>query len=101
MKEKKPKKYQEIRKPKEIKEGQLRVWHIPQLPMHSFRVYVSSPKEAKLVLETLAIYDLFQLEYKIKPDYSNAQGLEVYEGNEWTDWQDEEGNDIDETEETK
>jgi hypothetical protein len=43
----------------------------------------------------LAIYDLFQLEYKIKPDYSNAQGLEIFEDKEWVDWQDEDGNDID------
>lgn len=91
---KKPKKYKEIRMPKELKEGQLRVWHIPQVPMLAFHVYVSSIKEAKLILETLAIYDLFQLEYKIKPDYSNAQGLEVYENGEWCDWEDEEGNDI-------
>lgn len=90
-------KYQEVNAPKKIKRGQLRVWHIPQVPMHSFRVYVSSIQEAKLVLEALAIYDLFQLEYKIKPDYSNVQGLEVYEDAEWIEWMDEDGDDIDDT----
>ena len=90
-------KYQEVNKPKKIEEGQLRVWHIPQVPMPAFRVYVSSIKEAKLILETLAIYDLFQLENKIKPDYSNVAGLEVFENGEWCDWEDEEGNDIDNT----
>lgn len=90
-------KYQEVNKPKIIKEKQLRVWHIPQTPMHSFYVYVDSIKEAKQILEVLAIYDLFQLEYKIKPDYSNVQGLEVFEDNEWIEWQDEDGNDIDDT----
>ena len=91
-------KYQSVNRPKEIKEGQLRVWHIPQVPMHAFRVYVSSIKLAKLVIKTLAIYDLFQLEYKIKPDYSNVQGLEIYENGEWSEWQDIDGDDIDNTE---
>lgn len=90
-------KYQDVNKPKEIKEGQLRVWHIPQVPMDNlFNVYVDSIKEARLVLDTLAIYDLFQLEYKIKPDYSNVSGLEVFEDNEWIEWHDKDGNDIDE-----
>ena len=91
-------KYQEVNKPKEIKIGQLRVWHIPQAPMHSFYVYVDNIKEAKRILEVLAIYDLFQYEYKVKSDYSNAQGLQVYEDKEWIDWEDEDGNDIDDTE---
>jgi hypothetical protein len=90
-------KYQDVNKPEVIKEGQLRVWHIPQVPMHAFRVYVETPKEARKILEILAIYDLFQLEYKIKPDYSNGQGLEVFENGEWTDWCDAEGEDIDHT----
>ena len=91
-------KYQEIFVPKEIKmlkEGQLRVWHIPQVPCKSFKVYVNTVQEAKKILETLAIYELFKLEYKIKPDYSNAQGLEVYEDGEWCDWYNEDGEDID------
>jgi len=88
-------KYQEVNKPKIIKKGQLRVWHKPQVPMHSFYVYVDNIKEAKQNLEVLAIYDLFQYEYKIKPDYSNAQGLQVYEDKEWIDWEDENGTDID------
>lgn len=91
-------KYQEVKKPETLKEGSLRVWHIPQVPMHAFRVHVNSITEAKLVLETLAIYDLFQLEYKIKPDYSNAAGLEVLENGEWVEWYDDEGYGIDETE---
>jgi hypothetical protein len=92
-------KYNNINKPKEIKVGQLRVWHIPQIPMSAFRVYVKNPKEARSILNVLAIYDLFQLENKIKPDYSNAQGLEVFEDGEWTEWEDEYGFDIDQTEE--
>jgi hypothetical protein len=37
-------KYQEVNKPKKIKKGQLRVWHKPQVPMHSFYVYVDNIK---------------------------------------------------------
>jgi hypothetical protein len=91
-------KYQEFNTPKEIKDGQLRVWHIPQVPMEAFRVYVKTIQEGKIVLDTLAFYDLFQFEHRIKPDYANAGGLQVYENGEWCDWYDEEGNDIDDTE---
>jgi len=80
-----------------IKKGQLRVWHIPQVPMEAFRVYVENPKEAKKILEILADYDIFQFEHNVKPDYSNAAGLEEFDGNEWTEWADEEGDDIDST----
>lgn len=79
----------------ESKAGDLRVWHIPQIPMKGFRVQVKNKDEAVLVLNTLAQYDLFQLENNIKPDYSNAQGLEVFEDGEWVEWYDDEGNNID------
>jgi len=77
----------------------LRVWHIPQIPMKPFYVNVKSLREAKLILDTLADYDKFQFENNVKPDYSNAAGLEVYENDEWCDWEDAEGRNIDETEE--
>jgi len=81
-----------------IKEGQLRVWHIPQVPGESFKVDVDSIKEARKVLDVLALYDIFQFSQHIKSDYSNAAGLEVYENGEWTEWYDNEGEDIDHTE---
>lgn len=78
------------------KEGALRVWHIPQVPMEPFHVSVLSVREAKLILDALARYDIFQFEKNIKPDYCNAAGLEVFDGGEWTEWYDEEsGEDID------
>jgi hypothetical protein len=79
-----------------MKEDNLRVWWIPQVPMHPFYVYVQSPKEAILLLDTLARYDEFQYENNVKPDYSNAGGLEMFEDGEWTEWYNEEGQDIDE-----
>lgn len=95
------------RKPKP---GDLRVWWIPQIPGEPFFVPVQGIHEARKLLDTLARYDLFQLEHRIKPDYSNAGGLEVYreelagtdlepelgeDEDGWTDWTDGNGDDID------
>lgn len=69
------------------KEGDLRVWWIPQVPGAPFLSSVESPTEAKKLLDLLARYDAFQLEHRIKPDYSNVGGLEVFEGGEWVEWE--------------
>ena len=78
----------------------LRVWWTPQIPMDAFHVSVSSPEEGKKILDTLAAYDLFQYENRVKPDYCNAGGLLVLcEDGEWEDWyHPETGEDIDEWE---
>lgn len=70
------------------KTQKLRVWWIPQVPMDSFYIPVSSPEEGKKVLEILAAYDSFQRDNNIKPDYSNEGGLEQWneEAGEWEDW---------------
>jgi hypothetical protein len=81
----------------EPEQGDLRVWWIPQVPGKSFYVRISSPQEAKKILDVLANYDQFQLDHKIKPDYSNAGGLEVFNGEDWEDWQDQDGDDIEHT----
>lgn len=70
-------------------ENQLRVWHIPQVPMDAFHVNVSSTQEAKKILDVLASYDIFQYENNIKPDYCNAGGLEIFEFGDWCEWSDE------------
>lgn len=82
-----------------MKDKQLRVWWIPQVPMEPFRVQVNNLREAKLLIDTLADYDNFQYHNNIKPDYSNAGGVEIWdeEIDEWSDWYDEEtGADFDE-----
>ena len=80
--------------------GTLRVWWIAQIPLKKnempFFVSVKTIKEAKKIIEILSMYDFYQLEHKIKPDYSNAGGLQEYDGKEWVEWEDEEGRDIDE-----
>lgn len=63
----------------EPKKGDLRVWWIPQVPGKAFHVPVKTLREAKLLIDTLANYDMFQLQHRIKPDYSNAGGLQIYE----------------------
>ena len=89
-------------KKKTPKAGDLQVWHIPQIPGKAFRFDVKDPREAAVLLRALALYDIFQFENRIKPDYSNAAGLEVFEVNEdhpkgdWNEWYDDEGRDIDE-----
>lgn len=68
------------------KEGDLKVWWIPQVPGKAFEVPVKSPEEAILIMDTLAQYDIFQLENNIKPDYCNAGGLNVFEDGDWSNW---------------
>lgn len=70
--------------------GDMRVWWIPQLGGPGFEFDVSSVEEAAKFMTVLANYDLFQFENRIKPDYSNAGGLLVWNGAEWIDWEDEE-----------
>lgn len=77
-------------------EGALRVWWIPQVPMKAFKRDVEDLFQAMLLIETLADYDAFQFENKVKGDYCNTGGLEVFEDGEWCDWQDPEtGDDFD------
>lgn len=73
----------------------LRVWWIPQVPMQAFRVDVKTVDEAKLLLNTLAQYDIFQFENHVKADYCNAGGLEELIDGEWQEWSDENGDQID------
>lgn len=70
------------------KPGDLRVWHIPQIPMKAFHVPVESVAEGVKLLDVLADYDLFQYENRIKPDYSNANGIERWDedGEDGYDW---------------
>ena len=78
------------------RKNDLRVWWIPQVPGKAFHVPVESLNEACIVLDTLARYDLFQLENNIKPDFSNAGGLQVFKDGEWVDWESDTGESIDE-----
>lgn len=75
----------------------LKVWWIPQVPMKAFEILVDSFAVAKALLETLPMYDLFQLEQNVKPDFYNTGGLCIWDesldaderGDKWTDWENE------------
>ena len=76
----------------------LRVWWIPQIPMKSFLVPVDSVIEGAKVMKILADYDQFQYDNRVKPDYCNIGGLQVFDPTDdtdgpegsWVDWYDEE-----------
>jgi hypothetical protein len=76
--------------------GDLRVWHIPQVPGKPFTADVDSVEDGVKFMLLLSGYDLFQFENNIKPDYCNAQGLcrwceDAGDGVPgWEDWYDEE-----------
>lgn len=85
----------------------LRVWHIPQVPGKAFYVDVDSVAEGVKVMGILADYDAFQYENRIKPDYSNVNGLHLWDESltdqdlidmelkdKWVDWfyEDDRGN---------
>jgi predicted transcriptional regulator len=78
--------------------GQLRVWHIPQVPGKPFYMEVKTISDAKLILDTLAKYDAFEFKNRIKPDYSNVAGLQVFRNGEWEEWESDDGQSIDDIE---
>ena len=68
--------------------NKMRVWWIPQVPMKSFYVPVDTLEEGKKIMDILAAYDAFQLQNRVKSDYCNAGGLQMYnpETEDWEDW---------------
>lgn len=70
---------------KQINKGDLRVWWVPPAQSKLFRVPVKSIDEAKLILNTLTEYNLFLFHTGIQSGYSNAGGLEIFDGDDWTD----------------
>jgi hypothetical protein len=73
-------------------EGALKVWYIPQVPMEAFEVIVpdNDLKTAKLLLNTIIDFSIFEFENKVKPDYSDAGGICRVEDGEWWDVDEEE-----------
>lgn len=78
----------------------LRVTHMPQVGTRcpAFHIPVASVAEAKLIMDTIAAYDLFQLQHHIKPDFASCSCLEVWnpETQEWDGWEFETGPGCDE-----
>jgi hypothetical protein len=69
---------------------ELRVWWIPQVPMSPFLYPVPTLQAAQMLCDALALYDRFQCDNNVKPDYSNAGGASwrhpELTGGEWLDF---------------
>lgn len=81
---------------------EIRVWWVPQIPGDSFRYTVPSLAAAKLLVDALARYDLFQLDHGVRPDFDNAGGASwrhpVLTGGEWQDFDPEDDEELAEVE---
>lgn len=70
-------------------EQKLRVWWIPQVGIEkAFYIPVESPEKGKKVIDLLSAYDCFEYNQRVKPDYCNTGGLQMFdeEENDWIDW---------------
>lgn len=68
---------------KQPKEGDLKVWWIPQVPMKHFDYPVDTVEQGRMLCDCLAKYDAFQFDNRIRPDCCNIGGLMVFENGEW------------------
>ena len=67
-----------------------KVWYIPQVPMKPFEVEVADLPTARLLLDTLEWFSLFEYEERVKPDYADAGGISEPDGEgDWMDVEDE------------
>ena len=86
----------------------LKIWWYPQIGGPRFEMRVQDVAEARIALNTLAKYDLFQRDSKIRSGFSNAGGLDVYDTDPdddelpiekrrkcWLTWYNDDGEDID------
>lgn len=74
----------------------LRIYYII-LGTDSYYQEVSSPEEAKLVIDAIADFLNAKVADGTFPDHCSAAGLEEWdaETQDWVEWYDEDGNDLD------
>lgn len=67
-----------------------KVWYIPQIPMKAFEYETDSLEVAKAVEEALEMFSCFEFQNNVKPDYSDAGGIQKWneDDHEWWDWED-------------
>lgn len=73
-----------------VKNQKLRVWWMPQVGASAtFYIPVTSVEEGKKIIDLLSAYDCFQLNHRIKGDYYNTGGLEMWDEKEqdWVNWE--------------
>ncbi|MFF0498489.1 hypothetical protein ACFYU5_18935 [Nocardia aobensis] len=59
--------------------GDLRIWYIPQIPMKAYYRDITSVEEGRNLLDAIYELALFEFHNNVKPDYSNAGGIERWE----------------------
>lgn len=64
----------------------LRVLHFPQVPCKPFIVDVKDEFEAKKIMDVLVNQHCWLFENNIIPDYCNAIIVQMFEDNEWIDY---------------
>lgn len=72
------------------REGDFRVWYIPQVPMAAFTVDVSDYATGRELLEVLGRFSLYEYIHRVKGDYADAGGISRWEsdgygGFDWCD----------------
>jgi hypothetical protein len=67
--------------------AKFRAWYIPQVPMHPFEVERPTAVEAQAALDLITNFSIFEFDNNIKPDYSDAGGVEEWDeaAQEWFD----------------
>jgi len=72
--------------------AKFKAWYIPQVPMHPFEVERPTAVEAQAALDLITDFSIFEFENKVKPDYSDAGGVEEWDetDQEWFDLEPEE-----------
>ena len=73
-------------------EGDLQVWYVPQVPGKAYTVEVvrrdgstdaAYLESAVAILNAIVGLSIFEFMNKIKPDYSDAAGIDRMEDGEW------------------
>lgn len=75
--------------------GSLRIHWRPQIPCNQFYWPVRDLREAASILDMLAAYDDFQFSIRVKGDYSNSGGLEIFRYGQWEEWESADFDDFD------
>jgi len=67
------------------------------LGTESYHQEVSSPEEARLVINSIANFVILQIKNGVFPDHCSVAGLEIWDetDNEYVEWYDEDGYDLD------
>lgn len=68
--------------------SKFKAWYIPQVPMKAFEAERGTAEEAQAALDLITDFSIFEFDNKVKPDYSDAGGVVVWDEyeQEWIDY---------------